>query len=99
MKMLTHLRIQHVLGVVVVSLTVAVHFWVRVVPGLSAPWTTFEPIRAMPYAVVVLAVELLRRLRTDRSKSYSNFVMNSPGLKIDTSGIVYGTGHPTAKEK
>ena len=95
MKMLTHLRIQQVLGLMVVALALIVHFVVRVAPGLSAGWATLEPLRAMPYGVAVLAIAMLLWLRADRRTSYANFLKNSPGLKISTRGIEYGTGHPT----
>jgi hypothetical protein len=94
MKMPTHLRIQQVLGLVVVGLTLIVHFGVRVAPGLGGALSRISASsrhavrRCDPSCLLVLW------LRADRQKSYANFLKNSSGLNIDTTGIEYGTGHP-----
>jgi cytochrome bd-type quinol oxidase subunit 2 len=95
--MLTHLRIQQVLGLVVLILTIAVHFTVRVVPAFDGSWRTFDPLRAMPYAVGIVTAVLVLALRHDRQKAYAAFLCNSPGVAIDTAGVRYGTGHPVDK--
>jgi hypothetical protein len=32
-------------------------------------------------------------------EKYEEFVRNSPGNEVDTSGIEYGVGHPAYKDK
>lgn len=94
-SMLTHLRIQHVLGTLVLALTIAFHFVVRVVPGFRSSWVDLDLIRALPYAVGLAVGVLLIQLRNDRRTAYANFIRESPGITVDTTGVQYGAGHPT----
>jgi len=96
--MLTHLRIQWVLGVGIAVLLLLYHFATRVFPGIGGPWRNFEPQRALPYVVAVAAYPVLVRLRKSRLQAYRNFLLNSPGAAIDTTGVTYGVGHPAHEE-
>lgn len=91
--MLTHLKIQYALAVGLVAIVLGWHFLAQVVPGFGAPWATFDPLRAVPYATTIAAVGYLARLRRQRNKSYTEFVTNSPGMNVDVAGIQYGVGH------
>lgn len=93
--MLTHLRIQYWLGVGIGILFLLYHFNLRVVPGIHSPIRNFEFSRSLPYTFAVCAVILLWRLRHNRIESYKEFLRNSPGINVDTSGVQYGVGHPT----
>lgn len=98
-SMLTHLRIQWALGIGIALLFLLYHFFTRVLPGVGTPWSSFELQRALPYAVSVVCLVFLLRLRSDRTQAYGNFLRNSPGLKVDTTGVQYGIGHPTESSK
>ncbi|MCK4824227.1 hypothetical protein KA005_51220 [bacterium] len=92
-SMLTHLRIQFWLGTGL-SLTVLLfHFSQRVMPGIGQPISNFELSRSMPYLILSLSIGFLVWLKKQRAKSYQEFIKNSPGKEIDTSGIEYGVGH------
>jgi len=91
-KMITHLRIQAVLGIGVTILILAWHFSERVLPGIRSA-SQPEPIRALPYIAVAIALILLVRLRHALDRKYKEFLENSPGKPIDTEGIRYGEGH------
>jgi hypothetical protein len=93
--MLTHLKIQYALGVGIGVLFTLYHFTLRVLPGIHAPIQNFEFSRSLPYIVALAAAIFLWRLRVNRIGSYEEFLQNSPGIKVDTSGIQYGIGHPT----
>jgi hypothetical protein len=93
-SMLTHLRIQWTLGISIATLFTLYHFVTRVLPGIGAPWARFEIQRTLPYVVGVICFVLLSRLHRDRTQAYTNFLKNSPGIMMDTTGIEYGTGHP-----
>jgi len=92
--MLTHLKIQYALGVGVGMLFILYHFTLRVLPGIHEPIKNFEFTRSLPYLFAGSAVVLLWRLRANRISGYVEFLQNSPGLDVNTSGIKYGVGHP-----
>ncbi|MCQ8895241.1 hypothetical protein NQT62_02160 [Limnobacter humi] len=92
-KMIQHLRIQQALGLGLSGLVIIYHFLDRVVPGFSAPFCNFDPIRVMPYLLVIVAVLYLRNLWNRTKKSYEEFLRNSPGVEINTDGVSYGIGH------
>lgn len=94
--MLTHLKIQYFLGLGIGFLFVLYHFATRVLPGIHEPMRNFDFPRALPYLFLLLSVILLWRLRRNRIESYEEFLRNSPGAVVDTTGIAYGVGHPTA---
>lgn len=92
-KMIEHLRIQQALGLGLSGLVLIYHFLDRVLPGFSAPFANLDPVRAMPYILVVVAFFYLRRLWSHTKEKYKEFLKNSPGIKINTEGVSYGIGH------
>jgi hypothetical protein len=94
-SMLTHLKIQFALGASIGALFLLFHFITRVAPGFGSPWSNFEAQRSLPYVVLVASIWFLMRLRSNRRAAYDEFLSNSPGIDVETEGIVYGTGHPT----
>lgn len=91
--MLTHLKIQRFLGLLIAFVVLLFHFLGRVLPGIGVPWSAFDPMRSLPYVIILPIVIYLVRLRRNRNKSYQEFLKNSPGRKVDTTGIIYGVGH------
>jgi hypothetical protein len=98
-SMLTHLKIQYALGVGLGGLVLLYHFINRVAPGFNAPIANFDPIRALPYVLVIVSVIYLVWLRKNRHDSYKEFLENSPGIEVDTKGIKYGVGHGYKNER
>lgn len=96
-RMIEHLRIQQALGLGLSSLVIIYHFLDRVAPGFSAPFSNFDPIRVMPYVLVIVAVLYLRKLWSNTKEKYEEFLRNSPGIDVNTDGISYGTGHGVTK--
>jgi hypothetical protein len=92
-KMITHLRIQRALGVGIGLLVLLFHFSTRVFARLSTPWSNFEFQRLLPYLAVIAVLIYVVRLKRQRDRSYAEFIQNSPGRPVDTSGIIYGEGH------
>lgn len=92
--MLTHLKIQYLFGIGIIFLVILYHFLKRVVPGFGASWSNFEPIRCLPYLMVVIGTIVVIRLQRKMKKKYAEFMQNSPGIEVDTEGIVYDEGHP-----
>ena len=92
--MLTHLKIQYFFGIGVILLILLYHFLTRVVQGLGAPWANFEPVRCLPYFIVIVGAIVVLRLHRKMKKKYAELIQNSPGIDVDTVGIVYGVGHP-----
>ena len=99
-SMLTHLRIQWRLGLFIGSGALLHHFLTQALPMcsyVSTPVTPFRMTVILPYLAVILAVVWCRKVRKQRIESYNEFIKNSPGKRVDTTGIEYGVGHPTEK--
>ncbi|WP_234014749.1 hypothetical protein, partial [Cronobacter dublinensis] len=95
-KMLTHLKIQSRLGVGLAIIVIFYHFYTRVYAGLSLPltWENFEPMRTLPYLVVLYAFYHIPKQSRAADKKYQEFIQNSPGKTINTTSVNYGPGHP-----
>lgn len=96
--MLTHLRIQWVLGIGVAVFYLCLHFVTQVLPGWGAPWSSFRVQKVLPYLIAVIGGICLLRLRRDRAKAYAEFLENSPGVEVNTEGVEYGVGHPVDRD-
>lgn len=94
-SMIMHLRIQYGLALGIGFIVILFHFFSRISKGFGAPWSSFEPLRVLPYAILVLTFVAILRLKSHREKAYLEFLQNSPGKDVDTSGITFGVGHPT----
>jgi len=92
-KMIEHLRIQLALGIALGLVVLLYHFLDRVMPGLSESFSQFEPIRALPYLLVIFAIIFLLKMKKDAAEKYQEFIRNSPGKIVDIDGIHYGKGH------
>jgi len=96
-RMISYFRVQAGLAVAIASLVLVFHFATRVLPGRHEPWSSFDLSRALPYITAAGAVIVCLVFARDRQKSYENFLMNSPGVTVDTSSVSYGTGHTVDK--
>jgi len=96
--MLTHLKIQYALGIGLGSIVLLYHFFIRIVPGFGSSFRNIDPVRSLPYLVFFASFFFLKWIRKNRRDSYREFLDNSPGIEVDTTGIKYGVGHG-GKEK
>jgi hypothetical protein len=92
-KMFTHLRIQADLGIGLSVLVVLIHFFVRVAPGINEPIANLELQRTLPYLTLGAMAFYGYQLKSHRDTSYQEFLKNSPGIPINTTGIEFGKGH------
>lgn len=97
-KMIGHLSIQFGLGVLLLFIIIYYHFTERVLPGLDEPFSNFEPIRCIPYIILVLSLLRVRKIKIDRKESYEVFLADSPGIEINTEGIEYRKGHAQVED-
>lgn len=81
-----HLQIHRTLGAGIACLVVLHHFTTRIWSGLSAPWSTFDPVRALPYASLIACTVWIARLRTQCIRNYEAFLRTSPGIHIPALG-------------
>ena len=89
-ELIEHLRIHAFLGGGFGVLTLLYHFSARVWPGFGAPWSNFEPQRALPYLAgvsVLVAVVLFRRHYAEK---YKQFEEKSPGMSLPVDGGIAG---------
>lgn len=81
-SMLDHLAIQGYLAFGIWLTVMVYHFWHRVLPGLGANWSAFDPARASPYVASAISLILLLRIWKKQRKRYTKFLTDAPGLPI-----------------
>jgi hypothetical protein len=95
--MIRYIRIQWILGVFI-GITVLLFHLFSVVFKSFPNWNNiksdFHLSMILPYIVGIAITVFVFYFKRNREKSYSEFVKNSPGIQVDTSGIIYGIGHP-----
>lgn len=92
-KMIVYFRIQAGLAVAIGALVLLFHFLERVLPGIGLPLENLDPSRCLPYLAAAACVATCVSVSRDRRASYQNFLINSPGVDVDTRGVVFGAGH------
>jgi hypothetical protein len=92
-RMITHLKIQVALGVGLAIIVIGYHASIRVLPGMSSPFSSFEFSRSLPYLLLVASVWYIWRLSKRRDAAYLEFITNSPGGQVDASSVTFGPGH------
>lgn len=101
-SMLTHMRIQWGLGVGIGAGVLLHHFLTQALPMNPYVYTPATPFRVeviFPYLAATFAFVWGYIVRKHRIKSYEEFIKNSPGKRVDTTGIDYGVGHPINKKR
>lgn len=96
----TSLKIQLYIAWGIILVFLLYHFLTRIYDGLFLTWeeSTINWGKLIPYTVtIVFYFILVKWIKSKREKNYLEFLQNSPGIKIDTSSIKYGDGHPTSK--
>lgn len=96
-KMIYHLRTQMTLGITLAFIVLSYHFYTRVVPGFDSPLSSISWTRCLPYLLTSCATIYLLKLKSDYKEKYAEFLRESPGKNIDTSGTLYGIGHAHKK--
>ena len=96
-SMLTHIRIQWCLGLGIGVLIFLHHLLseaLKMCPYVSSSPAPFRWEVILPYVATVLAFIWACRVRKHRIASYEEFLKNSPGIEIGTTGTKYRVGHP-----
>jgi hypothetical protein len=92
----TSLKIQIYFCLAVIILFLVYHFSKSIYPGLRLEFT-FDNLslqKAIPYCALLLGLGFICWIRKKRIKDYMEFLTNSPGIDVDTTGITFGSGHP-----
>ncbi len=92
-KMITTIRIQFALSLSIGLFNLCYHFYVRVVPWFGFSMKDIDIPRLFPYVITLISGALLICLKNRRNRHYSEFLVNSPGVKININEIKYGDGH------
>jgi len=77
-KLLDHLKIQFAFGTAVALLVLAYHFSRQVLPGIHAPWSTFDFRKAIPYLTFVVCCGFLSGLHRHQTQKYTKNFLQSP---------------------
>lgn len=92
-RMISHLKIQFFLGILLGFIVLLYHFSMQVVPGMNSSINHFELSRTLPYIMTLISFIYLHKVKREKDQNYEEFIANSPGREIDTTGINYGAGH------
>lgn len=93
----TSLKIQRYFCWAVIFLFIIYHFSHSIIPGFKFE-LKFENIRLekiIPYVALILGMVFVGWIKSKRVEDYEEFLQNSPGIDVDTTGITFGSGHPT----
>lgn len=94
-KMLSHLLIQFYFGCIIGTILILYHIITRVIPTINTGEFQIENFTwLIPYIVLIIGVILLYLKNKSNKLKYIEFIKNSPGITIDSSGITFGKGHP-----
>ncbi|WP_139194584.1 hypothetical protein [Roseovarius tolerans] len=91
-KMISHLKIQKMLGISIGAVILFSHFWFELLPILCGKMS-FELITLMPWAAAILGGLYCVDIAAKKKANYEEFLTNSPGKDVDASDISYGSGH------
>lgn len=90
--MISHLRIQRALGLAVGGLVLATHFGLVIFPTMCKG-AGFSYAHLMPWIIAAAGGIICMKTAQSNGKKYAEFLKNSPGREVDTSGIDFGIGH------
>jgi hypothetical protein len=93
-SMLTHLKLQMFLAIGVAALVLGIQFFDTIWPALP-DLCAIPSVSYVPWLTALVGVGVWYYRRDLAQRKYSEFLENSPGKSIDTSGITFGVGHPT----
>jgi hypothetical protein len=93
-SMLTHLRLQRALAVGIALLVLGVQFFQTIIPLFPTKFAAAELQNFLPWAVAIVGIVIWWNRHELAREKYREFLRNSPGKPVDTSGIEYGVGHP-----
>lgn len=83
---LDHLAIQACLGAGLWTGVILYHFWRKVLPGVGAPWSTFDPVRVAPYVASAVCLALLWGFLNKQRDRYDKFLRSAPGMAVVPRG-------------
>ena len=90
--MISHLKIQWRLGVSVLVLVLIFHIYAVLIP-ICKGTTKFEIFNAAPWIIAIAGCFIWYNIAKSGEKKYAEFLRNSPGIEVDTSGVEYRSGH------
>jgi len=91
-RMISHLKIQRMLGLAVAALVLLYHGLTVLRPAVCPTWN-LEWTNLLPWVAALFGVYIWCVYAIDTRKKYEEFVVNSPGIPIDTTGVEYKRGH------
>lgn len=97
--MLTHLRLQRALALGIAAFVLWVHFINVVAPFFAHGLHKASITNVFPWVAAVVGLLVWGESYSRGVSRYEEFLRNSPGKPIDTSGITFGIGHPTDPPK
>ena len=75
-----------------------VHFFTVILPLAKNGFAGTEPQNLLPWGATLIGLYIWRQRHLLAAEKYTEFLKNSPGKVVETTGIEYGVGHPPHQE-
>lgn len=91
-KMISHLKIQMWLALGIAGFVLAYEFLEVLLPMFCGT-DKIRFVAFLPWVIAMIGIGVWVHFHRDTRQKYAEFVQNSPGITVDTTGISYGKGH------
>lgn len=85
--MLDHQRIQFFFGIAVTGTVLGYHFIERIFPGINSSISNLEPMRGLPYLVLLVGLIVLWKFYKHHLKVFTTLKEKSPGVDLQASEV------------
>ena len=90
-----HLKLQMWLALGIAALVLGIQFNAVIVPLFRNCFANWQAQNFLPWFAAAFGICVWYRQHRHNAKKLREFLRNSPGKEVDTTGIEYGVGHPT----
>jgi hypothetical protein len=97
-SMIRHLKLQKWLALGIAGLVLGIQFNTTMLPLLRNCFAGSQAQNFLPWITAAVGGYIWYQQHHHSAKKYREFLHNSPGKAVDTTGIEYGVGHPTDVE-
>jgi hypothetical protein len=90
-----HLKLQMWLSLGIAALVLGIQFNAVIIPLIRKCFAGWQAQNFLPWFVAAFGICVWYRQHRHNAQKLREFLRNSPGKAVDTTGVEYGVGHPT----
>jgi hypothetical protein len=94
-SMIRHLKLQKWLALGIAALVLGIQFNANILPLLRNCFIGWQAQNFLPWIAAAFGGYVWYQQHKHSAEKFREFLRNSPGREVDTTGIEYGAGHPT----